>query len=923
MRPVKLTMSAFGCYAGLCELDFSRLGTEGLYLITGDTGAGKTTIFDAITFALYGKASGDHRDASMLRSKYAAPDTETYVEYEFFYRDDMYTIRRSPEYERAKTRGEGTTMQAAGVELRLPGGRVVTKTQEANKEIETVLRITRAQFVQIAMIAQGEFLKLLLAETKDRIEIFRRIFNTNIYQLFQDALRRDANALKNDIAARQQGCDFALNGIRFTEDDKTCALKLEEAKNGLLSPDEVSLWVAEMIKTDEAQSAVNVKSLEKTAKALAEINQRIGKAKTDEANRARCAAAEQRLPAEEAAQKQAQQLLEAEAAKQPERESVHAEIITQEGALPGYAELAKLAASLLHKETRLAEVRNAAAKLENRSRELSGALEAGKKELLSLSDAGAALETLRGKQNNLAERQKSLFALKKSKAAYDALLISLKKAQEDYRGKAARSRQLREAYEALHKAYLDEQAGVLAAELRPGLPCLVCGSEDHPAPAALSGEAPSKTALDHAKKAAEAAETETANASQSANTQHGSANAKKEELTGDAARLLGETPFDCISAALEAALSATGEDLAKNDAQLAAKQKSVDRKTLLEQKIPKAEQTLKELAEKTGAVKEEFVTLNEQIKSDTERHAKLLGGLKFKTEAEANAYIATRKAKKKALEDALTGAQKQFEAADKTCFTTQAEIKTLKAALEGARPAGLAALEKERAEALAAQSGLTEQSRAISTRISHNRAALGAIAASAKQLAAMTERYRWLKALSDTANGDLPGKEKIKWETYMQTAYFDRIIARANTRLMQMSRGQYELKRRGAGGRQSQSGLELNVVDHYGSGGSERDVKSLSGGESFIASLALALGLSDEIQSYAGGIRLDSMFIDEGFGTLDENTLAQAMQALLGISQSERLIGIISHVGELKEKIDRQIVVTKERTGGSRAEIVV
>jgi len=923
MRPIKLTMSAFGCYAGLCELDFSSFGTEGLYLITGDTGAGKTTIFDAITFALYGKASGDHRDASMLRSKYAALDMETYVEYEFTYRDQVYTVRRSPEYERAKTRGEGMTKQPASAELHLPGGRVVTKTQEVGKEIEAVLGITRAQFVQIAMIAQGEFLKLLLAETKDRIDIFRKIFNTNIYQLFQDQVRKDANALKNDIAAQRQGYDFALNSIRLIEDAEACAAKLEEAKTGLLSPDEVSLWVAAMIKADEAQSAANTKTLGNLTKSLSEISERIGEAKKEKENRGMCLAAEKRLPAEEANQKAAQQLLKAEEAKQPERDAAQTEIITLEGALPSYAALAKLTASLLDKEKRRAEVHEAAANLEKRQQKITAALEAAKQELQPLANAGEELVALRGRQTQLAERQKSLLALKKSKVAHDALLISLAKAQQDYQGKEARSRQLREAYEAQNKAYLDEQAGVLAAELRPGLPCPVCGSEEHPAPAVLLREAPSKAALDHAKKAAEAAEIETTQASQSASELNGRAGATKKELAREAARLLGETPFAHIPAALEAALLTVSKALAEHDVQLKAQQMNVDRKALLEEYLPKAAQSLKDIEEKINAAGKEFVMLDEQIKSETDQRAKLLSGLKFKTEAEAKRQITELKAKKKAFEEALLRAQKQLEAASTTRSNTQTEIETLKAALADAVPADLAVLGKERDDALAAQRELTEQSKAISTRISHNRAALGAIAASAKQLAAMEERWRWLKALSDTANGDLPGKEKIKLETYMQTAYFDRIVARANTRLMQMSRGQYELKRRGAGDKKSQSGLELNVVDHYDSCGSERDVKSLSGGESFIASLALALGLSDEIQSYAGGIRLDSMFIDEGFGTLDETTLAQAMQALLGISQSNRLVGIISHVGELKEKIDRQIVVTKERTGGSRAEIVV
>ncbi|NCB66456.1 MAG: SMC family ATPase, partial [Bacilli bacterium] len=217
MRPLQLTMSAFGCYAGICSLDFEKLGSEGLYLITGNNGSGKTTIFDAITFALYGETSGDQREPTMLRSKYAPLDTETFVEYTFIYHDKKYTVRRNPDYERAKQRGEGTTHQSANIELSLPDGRKVTKVKDANSEIENILGITREQFVQIAMIAQGEFLKLLLAKTEDRIEIFRRIFDTKLYQQFQDRLRKDASELSAEIKNHKQGYEFALGGVSLDE----------------------------------------------------------------------------------------------------------------------------------------------------------------------------------------------------------------------------------------------------------------------------------------------------------------------------------------------------------------------------------------------------------------------------------------------------------------------------------------------------------------------------------------------------------------------------------------------------------------------------------------------------------------------------------------------------------------------------------
>ena len=197
MRPLKLTLSAFGPYAGRTVLELSKLGTNGLYLITGDTGAGKTTIFDAITYALYGEASGDHRDPSMFRSKYADAETPTEVELVFSYADKTYTVRRNPEYERPKARGEGYTVQKADAELRYPDGRVVTRLKEVNAAVREIMGVNRDQFLQIAMIAQGDFLKLLLATTEDRKAIFRRIFNTQPFLRLQERLKREANTLEN------------------------------------------------------------------------------------------------------------------------------------------------------------------------------------------------------------------------------------------------------------------------------------------------------------------------------------------------------------------------------------------------------------------------------------------------------------------------------------------------------------------------------------------------------------------------------------------------------------------------------------------------------------------------------------------------------------------------------------------------------
>ena len=354
---------------------------------------------------------------------------------------------------------------------------------------------------------------------------------------------------------------------------------------------------------------------------------------------------------------------------------------------------------------------------------------------------------------------------------------------------------------------------------------------------------------------------------------------------------------------------------------LNAQEKKVTRKETLSEEIPTMEDALGRTSEDWEKARELVVSLSATIKADTESRDKQTVELKFKDEAEATNAIDVWKEKQKAYEETLAAAQTAYDTAKTKAAGTATEIETLKSGLSDDEPLDLEALQKQKESVEGSQTDLNEQNRKIDTRKSTNQTALTNIQMIAKKLVDTEARYQWMKELSDTANGDITGKEKIKLETYIQTAYFDRIIARANLRLLQMSGMQFELKRRDSAGKQSQSGLDLNIVDHHN--GTERDARTLSGGESFIASLSLALGLSDEIQSNAGGIRLDSMFVDEGFDSLDDTRLSQSVQALMGISQANRLIGIISHVSGLDEKIDRQIVVTKEPTGSSSAKIVV
>ncbi|MGI6544835.1 MAG: AAA family ATPase [Fastidiosipilaceae bacterium] len=921
MRPLKLTMSAFGCYADKQTIDFETLGNEGLYLITGDTGAGKTTIFDAITFALFGETSGDNRKAEMLRSKYAQENAETYVELSFQYHDKAYLIKRNPSYVRAKQRGEGITEEKADAELHLPDNRIVTKLREVNTKVEEILGINREQFVQIAMIAQGEFLKVLHASTEDRIEIFRKIFYTDAYKTFQDRVKKDANGLVAEIKEQRRGYEYSLGNVQVDAHDDENTQKLSDAKSGLLLASDVIEWLTQIISADGEVFSANEKLLEEVGIKLAEINQRFGQAEQDKKARDTLKAAEDRLPSEMATQNEAESVLNAEKAKKPEYETVKTQIAEIERSLTKYQELQNLIDSIKVNEEKLSVEKQNAEDLQKKQISDTSALEIAKEELKSLADAEVIAETLRSQQGKLTTRQISLCSLTALLEGYGRLLYELKAAQDDYTEKSTIAKTKRDRYEDLNKAYLDEQAGILAVELKDGQPCPVCGSTEHPAPAVLSALAPTKAELDKAKKAAEVAESEMTTASDLASNLNGQSGTKRDEIITAATTLLGEPLFDNIPSVLESALTEVKTGIAGVSEQLAEQEKRIARKKELDEAIPTSESNLIKVGEALGKSKEQVAALTTQIDADNKTRDKQAAELKFKNEADAKSEISALNTKKKGYEDALQTAQTAHDTAKTKADGTATEIQTLQSQLGDSQPLDLDALKQDKDAIENTQRGLGESNRVVSTRKSTNQTVLNSISKTAKTIMDLEARYKWLKEISDTANGDISGKEKIKLETYIQAAYFDRIIARANIRLLQMSNSQFELKRRDVSGKQGQSGLDLNVIDHYN--GTQRDAKTLSGGESFIASLSLALGLSDEIQNNAGGIRLDSMFVDEGFDSLDDTKLSQAIQALMSISQTNRLVGIISHVTGLDEKIGRKIVVTKERTGGSRAEIVL
>ena len=903
MRPVYLTLSAFGPYAARQELDFSALGRQGLYLIAGDTGAGKTTIFDAITYALYGEPSGEARSTAMLRSKYAEADTPTFVELRFENGGKTYTVRRSPEYTRKKARGSGLTKQAAAAELTCPDGRVETLPTRVTAAVTEILGVDRRQFSEIVMLAQGDFQRLLQADTRERESIFREVFGTRVFEALQKRLRDEVSALEKARADCRDAFNLAARTASHTP---------EEA---LLEAEHLQ-WLHEQIARDEQAEAEHNAAQKKADEAHEAITALLTRAETQAQTHAQLETAQKEEDACILAEAECAAALEACAGDDDKRDALTKSIAAQEAALPGYDALEAALKDAREKSDLHDEKSAALHAAEQAAQQQRDALTAMRDEHAELGTAGEALQELRRKKAENEHRADALRALQK------ALSLLRQDEQNDLDAQAAylaaeeKADALRAEAEALRRRFNREQAGLMAAELKPGEPCPVCGSTAHPSPACLSTDAPTQAEVDEAEAAAQAQRDRATEASQSAGAAHGKLEADRDAAAKQTDALLPGTPLAEADAAAERALSALEETLTQLQADIDAETARRDRAQELAEALPAAEAALQAAEQAAQQHASELAQAAQDRAAADARLAQQQEALLFQSRAEAAAALDADRAALRGLLDLKQQAEDAHRAAADALTAARARVKQLSELVEQDAPCDLDALRTQKDDAAAERSRLQSESRALALRLAADRKAAQEMDAALSRLRGLDEKWQWLRALSDTANGSLTGKARVMLETYVQMAYFDRILRRASLHLMRMSSGQYDLKRREeAGDLRTRSGLELNVVDHYN--GTERSVRSLSGGESFLAALSLSLGLSEELQAAAGGVQLDCMFVDEGFGTLDEDTLRQVMRALQSLTQGNRLVGVISHVGELRQNIERQIIVTKNRTGGS------
>lgn len=926
MKPLKLEMSAFGSYAGLVEVDFTKAGS-GLFLITGDTGAGKTTIFDAITYALYNQTSGGERNGNMMRSQYAQPETETYVELEFLYRGQTYRVCRNPDYKITKTLKNGKIREQKvphSVELTLPDGTVFPEKKNAtDAKIIEILGLTADQFSQIVMIAQGDFLKLLYTKSDERKMIFSKLFRTDIYWKIQENLRRKSMEMDERIQEND----------RAFEQEKSRIILLPESEE--LPLDELVERLRERLKDalkEQNLRRANVEELNKKITKYEEINKLF---RSLEKIRQTGKELEARQAESKERRQQIENALKADKVLVAEQQNLRQQQEVEQSAQA----IAKMTETLANNQEMFETLKTQQQEAEAKQKREAADIQ---KKMLALEQSFPSYEALQNarseeqqakkvwedlektSEESFHKKEAGIAALKEQQKQQEQVVEQTKKNWEQTSLSASESAK---HYEHMYEAFLKEQAGILAENLSAGCPCPVCGSTVHPDPAKLSDHAVTELEVEQAKKTRAAAEEKrdlayAAFEAEKTEKQKLAQAVEKEEADFVLAQTIAkqqrkEAEQNYVS--LQKIAEQIREKLVYPSFAEAKKQYAAMQKALAaaEQEIERKRQKVSELAEAMNTLKgqklaeEENQKTAKKLAAKTEKeYAKLLEKSGFVSEETYHLAILPERSRSK-----LEREEKEYES---QCLRQQSEQKLLEKQVSGKTYTDTTELNEQLKAEKQALKEAEKTYMELHTAYENDRSVLQNCAVYLEKGKKLESEDQVIKSLSKTANGRLSGSAKIDFETYIQRQYFKQIIHEANKRLLTMSNHQFilKLKEEANTGRKTNEGLDLSVYSLVTD--SERDVKTLSGGESFLAALAMALGLSDIVERSAGAIHPDMMFIDEGFGSLDAQSRQQAIEVLGELAGDSRMVGIISHVTELKEQIDRKLVVNRT-DNGSRA----
>ncbi len=849
MQLKKLTMQAFGPFKDKVEIDFEKAKIDrGLLLITGDTGAGKTTIFDAICYALYGESSGTTRKTNSLRSDFSSPDTETYVKLEFYHNNKEYSVRRSPEYMRKSKRGNGETKQPATAEFEI-NGRMETKTNVVTKEIESLIGLDFKQFRQVAMLSQGEFTKFLLASSDEKTSIFRKIFNTDIYSNI-------TLKLKEDLVLKEQKYKRTKEEI---EKEKN---KITDFNFSNLTNDQLSKYLEEKIISDE-------KALEEKKKVVDKLNEKITTKKVElekieETNR--------KIKELENSKEKLQLL---------QKNNV---MIEKEKGILDYN---------LHKAPKISNLLNLINKEQNNLKDTTKSLNTSKEKLTALkllydknkeiyADLDKYGDRVTDINKKIVSTKEKLKNLIKFKELNNSLIINEAKLKEILDEETLEHNK----YNQLSRNYYLNEAFILAETLEDNMPCPVCGSYDHPHKALKNDYSITKEDLE-----------------------------KQNEILSKIidTRKTHESKIDSLKQNIKELNLDSYTDVDTTIDELNTLLYSLNNK--LKEIKDSYNKLLKEKTDLTTDISKgerEIELYNDTIlksNADIEKYTKDLNDLYIELNTSYDDFE-----QKKITQSELNTLSTKIKAYDTECnkYMTTIELYTKEVGTK--EIINIDDKVEELNKNISSCELLNSEYNDFYAVLKKEKEVANNIKVYIGNLKREEKEYLTVKLLSDTANAKLIRKQRITFENYVQSYYLNNVLVEANKRLIKMTDGRYDLRKKEVSSSLTEKmGLEFSIFDSYT--GKEREVSSLSGGEKFKAALALALGLSDVISMFAGGIKMDALFIDEGFGSLDQESLNQALNTLSDLVDDDKLVGIICHVSELISRIDKKIVVKKNNNG--------
>lgn len=951
MKPINIKISAFGPYKGLETVDFTKLGSNGIFLITGDTGSGKTSLFDAICFALYNQPSGTNRTVDSLRSDYADDETDTFVEFEFTHKENKYVIKRNVPYKK-KNRKTKTVAEAT---LIINDKDIITGVKEVTNKIIEILGIDDKQFKQIAMIAQGEFLKLLFATSDERSKIFRKIFDTSIYYKISELLKEKFlktkreyddknNILKNEIEHINWDKDISnltileIINLLNEENEKDKIIVLEEKEKRKKLDEKIELLIKDIeIKKNINADILNLKNKTSELNNLKSNYDKMLLIKND------IKLSELLNPLNKELNLYENNLINNNKLKIEYENYLNEEEINLQKLKEKYLNLEQVKDQVKKDNIVLEKLKQNI----NIQKEIK-LLNEEKEELKNCNDILLKNKKEREEIQEYILNDKSYINLEKARdedkvnkekiKEYNDIIISYNNNLEYKEKLKLELENDIKNYEIHNNEYVLEeskflrnQAGILAKELSPNKPCLVCGSKNHPSKAELINDVLSKEELDNLKVNLDLLNEKRNNSINNLNLINAKLNevdiekintekTKLEAIKFDFDKLLN----DCkIFDQKKLTLNNLNNSILKNEDDVKRYNNIISNLESLEKQIFNFDINLEDLEKEINNnetyiknITTSYNDLNSSIKEIKGKYDVVLSNIENETknkEKVLNEINNIDKPTNLYNTNEIVIIKKENDNYFNSYDILKTQIKQLEEKTKDKEISDIDNLNNELLKLRIEKNNMNDD---LIIKYDNNVKIYDSISLKFKEIESINRKYSNYKKLSDTANGNLIGKNKIIFEHFVQASYFNEIIKNSNFRLDIMTNGQFELIRKEvATSLNDKVSLDLEIVDHYT--GKIRSIKSLSGGESFKASLALALGLSDTIQNYAGGIVVETMFIDEGFGSLDSDSLEQALATLYDLTNGNRLIGIISHVSELKSRIDSKIYISKTANGST------